>query len=98
MNALLLLPPFQSVSPHLVMLCISKLINLLLSLPPLQKVRPRFGFSSLSSPPNSFFSFRPPVCDRSFFPHHFSPLTSTLILLSLLPRWCVCCVQRHISQ
>src|SRR5712692_7288017 len=36
----LLLPPFQSVSPHLVMLCISKLINLLLSLPPLQKVSP----------------------------------------------------------
>src|SRR5258708_403140 len=39
-NTLLPLPPFQWVSPCLVMLCVSKLTNLLLSLPPLQKVSP----------------------------------------------------------
>src|SRR5260370_36707935 len=57
----LLLPPFQLVSPHLVMLCVSKLINLLLSLPPLQKVSLRFGRATF---PIS------QTCSSSSLPHY----------------------------
>src|SRR5258708_7286633 len=87
MNALLL-PPFQSVSPHLAMLCVSKLINLLLSLPPLQEVSPLFVMCHVSnltnpSPPLPPLQEVSPCLQCATFPssptclsHTFSPPAS----------------------
>src|SRR5260370_11989709 len=64
-NALLPLPPFQWVSPCLVMLCISKLTNLLLSLLPLQKVIPLLRRATFLPTPTSSLLIFPPISPLS---------------------------------
>src|SRR5258708_7338883 len=78
----LLLPPFQSVSPHLVMLCISSLPSFYTPplpppLPPLQELSPLFLTCHVSELPNLLLPF-PPLQEVSplFAMCHVSELTN----------------------